>query len=258
MLYAKHAKVYVAARSEEKARSAISEIKACAPKSRGSAEFLFLDLADLSTVKNSAEAFLAKETKLNVLFNNAGVMNPPLGTKTAQGYELQLGVNNIGTFMFTKLLTPTLVATAKTEPSGSVRVVWVSSSAAEGVAPKGGVPVSELDTYKPKSTFTAYAISKAGNYLHGVEYARRYKSAGIVSVPLNPGNLDSELWRTQGPLMTWALKTFVLHPRVYGAYTQLFAAFSPSVTLERSGDWGTYCLSTQHVHIVKLHLRRFP
>jgi retinol dehydrogenase-12 len=75
--------------------------------------FLRLDLADLTTIKASAEEFLSKETKLHVLFNNAGVMCPPQGSKTPQGYELQLGTNNIGTFMFTKLLTPILNATAR-------------------------------------------------------------------------------------------------------------------------------------------------
>lgn len=82
-----------------------------------------MDLADLSTIKGSVQKFLEQEDKLHVLFNNAGVMNPAPGSKTAQGYELQLGTNNIGTFLFTKLLTPTLAATAKAETPGTVRVV---------------------------------------------------------------------------------------------------------------------------------------
>lgn len=35
-----------------------------------------VDLADLSTVKPAASAFLAKETRLDVLVNNAGVRLP--------------------------------------------------------------------------------------------------------------------------------------------------------------------------------------
>lgn len=205
ILYAKHAKVYIAARNREKALDAIEDIKASAPKSQGALEFLKLDLADLSTIKASAQEFLSKEDRLHVLFNNAGLMNPPAGSKSAQGHELQLGVNNIGTQMLTTLLTPTLANTAEAEPSGTVRVVWVASSAAEGVAPEGGVPMGKLNDNR--SPFQAYGISKAGNYLQGTEYARRYKDAGIVSVPLNPGNLDSELWRTQGSFVTWVLRT---------------------------------------------------
>jgi NAD(P)-dependent dehydrogenase (short-subunit alcohol dehydrogenase family) len=53
--------------------------------------FLPLDLANLTTIKASVEEFLSKETKLHVLFNNAGVVCPPQGSKTRQGYEMRLG-----------------------------------------------------------------------------------------------------------------------------------------------------------------------
>ncbi|KAJ9150419.1 NAD(P)-binding protein [Pleurostoma richardsiae] len=238
ILYSKNAKVYVAARSEDKANAAIAAIKEAFPDSKGSLVYLHLDLADLSTIKASADEFLAKETALHVLFNNAGVMTPPKGTKTAQGYELQLGTNNLGTFLFTKLLTPVLVSTAKASPPGSVRVIWVSSSAAEGFSERpGGVPLDNLDYHVDKPQHYKYGVSKAGNYLHAVELARRLKADGVVSVALNPGNLDSELTRYTPWLAKKFLKLFVLHPPRYGAYTELFAGLSPDVTVEKSGEW---------------------
>ncbi|KAI0433045.1 hypothetical protein F5Y09DRAFT_300131 [Xylaria sp. FL1042] len=238
MLYSKHAKVYIAARSEAKAAAAIEDIKKAEPSSEGELVFLKLDLADLTTIKASVQEFLQKEKQLHVLFNNAGVMKPsPANSKTAQGYELQLGVNNVGTFMFTKLLTPILVSTAKTEAPGVVRVVWVGSSAGDMGAPKGVVPLDNLDYHKDVGWFQKYAISKAGNYLHGSEFARRHRADGIVSVTLNPGNLDSELWRNQPYLIAKFLKWFILHPSINGAYTELFAGLSPEVTMERTGAW---------------------
>ncbi|KAI1346209.1 hypothetical protein F5Y01DRAFT_320012 [Xylaria sp. FL0043] len=238
MLYSKHAKVYIAARSEAKAAAAIEDIKKAEPTSEGELVFLKLDLADLTTIKASVEEFLQKEKQLHVLFNNAGVMKPdPANAKTAQGYELQLGVNNVGTFMFTKLLTPILVATAKTEAPGVVRVVWVGSSAGDIGAPKEIVPLDNLDYHKDLSWLQKYAISKAGNYLHGSEFARRHKADGVVSVTLNPGNLDSELWRNQPWLLAKFLKWFILHPSINGAYTELFAGLSPEVTMEKTGAW---------------------
>ncbi|SPO05240.1 related to Oxidoreductase, short-chain dehydrogenase [Cephalotrichum gorgonifer] len=240
ILYSKHAKVYVAARSAEKAKDAIDAIKALHTDAKGELFFLRLDLADLTTIKQSAEEFLSKESKLHVLFNNAGVMTPPQGSVTAQGYELQLGVNNIGTFMFTKLLTPLLAKTAGSEPAGTVRVVWVSSTAAENASRNpGGVPIDELDDYQheKKWRFYRYGFSKAGNYLHAVEYAKRHREDGIVSIPLNPGNLDSELYRGFNPLIRGVLRRTVLHPAVYGAYTELFAGLSTEVTMEKSGSW---------------------
>ncbi|KAK8103122.1 short-chain dehydrogenase [Apiospora sp. TS-2023a] len=231
MLYAKNATVYLAARSEDKARRAIEEIRQNSPlSSTGKLVFIQLDLADLTTIKGSVKTFLDQESQLHVLFNNAGVMKPAPGTTTAQGYEPQLGVNNIAA------------------NPGQVRVVWVSSSAAEAPpSPTGGVPLDNLDYHKPMGWFPQYCISKAGNYLHASEYARRHGPSntgasgsgdGILSVSLNPGNLDSELWRTQTFIVRKFLQLVLLHPPVMGAYTELYAGLSPELNLEEhSGGW---------------------
>jgi retinol dehydrogenase-12 len=76
MLYSKNGKVYITARSEEKANKAIEDIKAAAPKSAGALIVLLMDLGDLASIKASAERLLAAETGLDVLFNNAGYMGP--------------------------------------------------------------------------------------------------------------------------------------------------------------------------------------
>lgn len=169
-------------RSQEKATKAIESIKAAFPKSAGELVFLHLDLDDLTTIKKSAEEFLSKETKLDVLWNNAGVMVPPQGSKTKQGYELQLGTNNVAPFLFTKLLTPILASTAKASPPGAVRVVWTSSSAAEGISPTNGVDLANLDYKTDKSAWHKYGVSKAGNVLHSKEFAKKYAGDGIISV----------------------------------------------------------------------------
>ena len=109
-------------------------------------------------------------------------MIPPQGSKTEQGYELQLGTNCIAPFLFTKLLTPILVETAKKAPKDSVRVVWTSSNAAELFAPKGGVEMGNLDYREEKGAWFKYGVSKAGNVLHASEFARRFGSQGIISV----------------------------------------------------------------------------
>lgn len=88
----------------------------------------------------------------------------------------------MGPFLLTKLLQPILAQTAKTAPKDSVRVVWVSSSAAEGMAPKGGVEMSNLDYKKDKSAWFKYGTSKAGNVLHSGEFAKRYQRDGLISV----------------------------------------------------------------------------
>lgn len=238
-LFSRNATVYVAARTPAKAADAIQDIKAALPDSTGSLVYLKLDLADLVSVKAAATEFLGKEASLNVLFNNAGVMNPPAGSSSKQGYELQLGTNNIGTHLFTRLLTPALVTAAKTAPAGSVRVVWLSSIAADVLGPKYGIDVSHVrQNLRSKIPFADYSISKAGNYLQAVEYGRRHEQDGILSMAVNPGNLSSELWRTQTSFAQRLLTTFFLYPTVYGASTELYAGFSKDVEGDMEGKWG--------------------
>ncbi|KAI1391570.1 putative short-chain dehydrogenase [Hypoxylon trugodes] len=236
ILYSKNAKVYIAARSQDKANKAIEEISNAFPSSKGGLAFLKLDLSDLTKIKGSVDEFLAKEKKLDVLFNNAGVQNNlPEPSKTPQGFEYHLGVNTLGTFAFTKLLTPILVATAKTE--GTSRVVWVSSGGTEIVGEKStAVDMSNLDYHIDKPYLYKYGISKAGNWLHGVEYAKRYKAEGVISVPLNPGNLSSDLYRDQNRIAKVAL-SMITYPPINGAYTLLYAGLSPDLTIEKTGSW---------------------
>ena len=72
LLYQKDATIYIAGRSESNGLEAIRAIEQAAPLSNGRLEFLPLDLSDLSGIRQSAEAFMAKESRLDVLWNNAG------------------------------------------------------------------------------------------------------------------------------------------------------------------------------------------
>lgn len=233
ILYSKNAKVYIAAREED---NAIASIKAAEPASKGELVFLHLDLADLKSVKASAERFLSAETKLHVLFNNAGYMaaDDKKMETTAQGYEKQLGVMCLGPFLLTRLLTPALLATAADGSSctNEVRVVFVSSLAAEFYYEKGrgavGLDLENLDYHRPKLSIERYGLAKVGVWAYGVEFSRRTGGA-VLGVPLNPGNLRTGLFSQQGLLFRLQVLLMHYHP-VNGAYTQLFAGLSPEVT----------------------------
>ncbi|KAH8730004.1 hypothetical protein GQ44DRAFT_723479 [Phaeosphaeriaceae sp. PMI808] len=106
-------------------------------------------------------------------------MVPPEGSKTKQGYELQYGVNNVGHFLLTWFLRPVLEATAMASSiENSVRVIWVSSSAADGAA----VDLSNMDYKKSEGMWAKYARSKAASVLHAVEFGIRTKGTGVVSL----------------------------------------------------------------------------
>lgn len=239
MLYSKNGKVYVTARTEEKASQAIHDIQAAVPNSSGALVPLVLDLADLSTIKASAEVFTSAESRLHVLFNNAGYMGPENKVeRTPQGHEMHLGVNCLGPFLLTKLLTPTLVATAKDEATapGTVRAVFLTSFAADIFSEKDTiVDMDNLDFQNGKNAKYRYGVSKAGNWVYGFEMSRRYKSEGIIGLGVNPGNLKTDLFRQQSAVFR-ALTGPAAYPVVNGAYTELWAGLSPRVTLEKAGS----------------------
>ncbi|CAE7015500.1 hypothetical protein PTNB73_01279 [Pyrenophora teres f. teres] len=241
LLYSHNCTVYLATRSAEKTEDVKTWITQQHPDSKGHLHYLHLDLTDLEGIKASAEAFLAKEDRLDVLINNAGAwVQGKVTTKTKHGHEIHLGTNCVGPFLFTKLLTPRLVETAKKEgqEKGSVRVVWLSSIAAQLKAPKYGVGMDNLDYSKrfQDDHFVKYAVSKAGNILQAVEFQRRYGAEGVLSVALNPGNLKTDIFIAL-PKWKRLILQLVMHPVVLGAYTELYGALSPDVVGIQSNEW---------------------
>jgi len=216
------AKVYLAARNQEKAFAAIKELSEVTGKE---AIFLKLDLSDLKGIKAAAEEFLSKETQLHVLFNNAGVMVPPVEQLTADGYDLQFGTNVLGHFYFTKLLLPTLIATAKTSSDGKARVVNTSSLGHifNGV---NFNTLKDSPTRRRTLTQVLYHQSKRGNVIYATELARRYGDQGIVSTSLNPGNISTDLQRHAG-VVTRLITEIITYQPKYGALTQLWAGTAP-------------------------------
>ncbi|ETS82400.1 hypothetical protein PFICI_04276 [Pestalotiopsis fici W106-1] len=227
ILYGKNGKVYLAARSQSKTDQVIKSIREKHPSSTGDLIFLNLVLDDLTTIKATAEEFLSKETRLDVLWNNAGVMVPPQGSTTRQGHELQYGINNIAHQMFTSLLQPVLEKTAQSCPAHSVRVVWVSSSAADG-APHPAINFDNMYYHMEEGIWSKYSRSKAGNVLQAVEFARLTQNSGVCSLALNPGNFVTNLQRNM-PKMQLAMFKLIAHEPRNGAYTELFAGLHPSI-----------------------------
>ncbi|KAJ9417798.1 hypothetical protein QL093DRAFT_2044038 [Fusarium oxysporum] len=219
ILYRHNGKVYLAARSQSKTEEVIQEIKSAHPSSTGELHFLHLDLDDLSTIKPAATRFLEKESRLDVLWNNAGVMIPPEGSKTKQGYELQYGVNNITHFLLTLLLRPALEAAAASAPKNSVRVVWVASSAADA-APNPAVDLTNMD-YHREGAWMKYSRSKAASVIHSAEFAQRTKGTGIISLALNPGNFVTNLQQNMSKMELAMFKLISSDP-INGAYTELW------------------------------------
>lgn len=226
-------KVYIACRSEEKAHVAIESLKTNTGKTDADVKFLKLDLGNIKASKAAAEEFIKEEELLHLLFNNAGVMVPPKGSLTSDGYDLQWGTNVLGHFIFTETLLPLLRKTAAASPAGSVRIVTTSSSA-HTFAPKGGINLED-QTWPGQSNGALYGQSKLGDVFIAVYWAEKLKADGIISLTLNPGNIQSDLQRSLGSIVRWLMNTLLLYPTPQGAITQLFGATSPSITIENTG-----------------------
>ncbi|KAF6791385.1 putative short-chain dehydrogenase [Colletotrichum sojae] len=241
ILYTAGATVYIASRSKEKVEAAISAIttKTKTYKTNGVLKFLHLDLNDLRIVASAASTFAAQESRLDVLWNNAGTGGNAVspGQRTAQDLEPMMGFHCVATLLFTSLLVPQLrAAAASASAPGKTRVVWTSSYLAEGGSPPNGVDFSALDKGTDKS-IQNYGASKAGTWFLSREFARRYAGEGIVSVCLNPGNLKTASFDGTSALLMFVLDNVMLSEPVFGAYTELYAGLSPDITLERSGSY---------------------
>ena len=213
----KGATVVMACRNTEKAEAARESLPA---GSRERAQVRRLDLADLDSV----EEFVAGTAHpVDVLINNAGLMNIP-PARTAQGHEMQFGVNVLGHHALVQGLRPRLTD----------RVVWLGSLAHL----RGELDPDDLSMdrrgYRPLG---AYADSKLGCIMLAYEWQRRFAAEGstVKSVAAHPGYTATELMRHSGkPLadrffelgnsISWA----GLAPDM-GALSVLYAATVPDI-----------------------------
>ncbi|KAF5540747.1 light induced alcohol dehydrogenase Bli-4 [Fusarium mexicanum] len=238
MLYSKGGTVYLPARSATKAQKTIETIKATYPESTGNLKTLHIDLNDLASVAACASAFLAQETRLDVLWNNAGISAAPFEEVTAQGYEPQMGINCLAPFLLTKLLLPVLKQTARSNPGPSTRVIFIGSGVMDMMAPPGGISLVELTPGKQSKDPTHnYTISKTANWFLASEFDRRVRADGIICICQNPGNLSTNIWDR----VPWHLRVpnkVFLHPPKRGAYSELWAGVSTEIKLEDGGRYG--------------------
>jgi NAD(P)-dependent dehydrogenase (short-subunit alcohol dehydrogenase family) len=244
ILYSKGATVYIASRSPTKIATEIEVIKSIHAPSLGHIKSLHLDLSDLTTIPTCASTFLAQESRLDVLWNNAGVSQAPVGSTTTQGYETHMGTNCLGPFLLTKLLLPILLRTAEASPKDSVRVVFASSGIIDMTGPLGGFSLAELapGNYS-KDKNRNYSASKAGNWFLASEFDKRTRKDGIVCVAQSPGTLKTKAWDRAPWLMQVFMNPFLHEPKM-GAYTELWAGISEEVRSEDGGrfaiPWGRW------------------
>nr|VWP00247.1 DDE-1 domain-containing protein [Ganoderma boninense] len=233
-LLRKNARVYLAARSQRKGEDAI---RALQEETGGkTAEFLQLDLSDLAAVRASAQEFAKRESHLDVLFLNAGVMFPPPEQLTAQKYDATVGVNVVGHHLFLRLLYPLLLsptrrASSSSSSPGPARVVWVSSCANYLVPGRLDFATFTRDREGNRKVdlFGMYSQSKLAQIQASALVARRAAEAGedVVSIAVDPGHIRSDIFRGTTSFFFRLWDMLVAYPVSYGALTPLYAGTMP-------------------------------
>jgi NAD(P)-dependent dehydrogenase (short-subunit alcohol dehydrogenase family) len=226
VLAAKGAHVVMAVRDQAKAAEAVDRIRRETPGAN--LELVDLDLSSLASIRAAADRILAGQTRVDILVNNAGVMATP-ERKTADGFELQLGVNHLGHWALTSHLMPLLLA------APAARVVSVTSTAHH--------MGRQLDPRNPHlrgkyDPWLAYGQSKLANYHFALGLQREFERAGVTALSLmaHPGLSHTDLQvvtereggvGSSGPFWRWLAAKTGMTP-ADGALPQLRAATDPA------------------------------
>jgi NAD(P)-dependent dehydrogenase (short-subunit alcohol dehydrogenase family) len=231
-LAAAGADVVMAARNQQRASEAEKQIRATVPDAK--LTIVELDLGSLDSVKAAAEQILAAHQTIDLLVNNAGVMGIP-ERRTADGFEMQFGVDHLGHFALTARLLPALLG------AQAARVVTVTSSAhhmGRAVDPEN--PNLE-GRYGP---WRAYNQAKLANFHFGLGLHRLLSEAGVPAASLvtHPGLSNTELQavsveETDGGLSQRFFLTLARNVGMSpaeGALSQLRAATDPKA---KSGEF---------------------
>ncbi len=223
------AQVILACRNMQKGESALAALQSHVPTAQ--AEIMQLDLASQKSIHAFADAFQAKYDQLDVLVNNAGIMQVPYGT-TEDGFERQLGTNHLGHFTLTGLLINTIRATA------NARVVNISSIAHRAASINFDNLMYEGGTgYSPGR---AYGRSKLANLMFTYELQRRFEAGGVnaIAVAAHPGvsntNLNNHLTSGFMSKIMMRLTGRMMQSAAMGALPTMRAAVDPNV---KGGDY---------------------
>ena len=221
------AQVFMACRSVARAQAALDAIRSglgtgagCVPM-----EVLALDLGDFDSVRQCAQAFLARGLPLHLLINNGGLAGSRGLTKS--GFELAFGTNHMGHFLLTQLLLDRI------KSSSPARIVTVASRAHTRVS---GIDWDAVQ--KPTKTMAGlpeYGVSKLANVLFSAALSQKLAGSGVNTYSLHPGVVASDVWR-RVPWPFLSLMKLGMISVEEGAVTTLYC----STAVEAGQETGLY------------------
>ena len=212
------ADVVVVGRNPERGEAAVEEIRA---QSHSEAvELILADLSVQSEVRRLADEFQERHDRLDVLANNAGLVQSKR-TETEDGIETTLAINHLAPFLLTNLLLERL------EESAPSRVITVSSEAQRW----GNMDFEDIQSTRKYRGFPVYGMTKLANIMFTYELAERLKGTGVTANCLHPGPVSTNFGKNNGGPMALFFrlgKPFMRSPE-QGADTLIWLAVSPDV-----------------------------
>jgi len=180
------AEVVIPVRNRSKGQAAMQRIRDLVPTAK--LDLRSLDLSSLASVADLTGELLSDGTPVNILINNAGVMEPPTRQVTVDGYELQFATNHLGHFALTTGVLPLLKA-------GKAHVTTQVSVAANSHA----VNWEDLSWTQGYHARKAYSSSKIALGLFGMELHHRSTAQGwgVRSNLSHPGISPTNLLAAQ-------------------------------------------------------------
>lgn len=166
-LAAEGATVLVHGRDDQRGKATLQEIG-------GRASWYRADLSSLAETRALAEAVRADHPRLDVLVNNAGIGGTDSWQASADGHELTFAVNYLSGYLLTRLLLPTLVASAP------ARVVNVSSIGQQAI------DFDDVMLTRRYRSFGAYCQSKLAQVLFTIDLADELAGTGVTANALHP------------------------------------------------------------------------
>ncbi|KAF7318605.1 Short-chain dehydrogenase/reductase family protein [Mycena chlorophos] len=228
--------------SQERLKLSESAIKAETPSAN--IRILTLDLNSLAATRSAAAEVLAYPEPLHVLINNASAPLGPFAT-TADGFEAQIGVGHVGAFLFTKLITPKLLASSTS--TYTPRVLFTASQAhAFGPGVNLETALKRPATGEGFIAPYAYFAIKSANVLFASELARRAKGK-LLAFSYHPGLIVTNLGTKEPAVPVFKAmglieedgsptKKFPWKSIPQGAATTIVTAFDPRLV----GESGAY------------------
>jgi len=205
-----------------------------------SVDVVTADFQSLAEVRRAALEIREQYPHIDLLINNVGVFHKRRRL-TPDGFEMTYGVDHLASFLFTRLLTPNLVASAP------ARVLFISSEAHRF----GGFWLKDVNWRKrPYIGLFAYGAAKIAQLHTATLLAQRLQGDGVDVNVMHPGAVQSNIGMNNGIfyrlykkyILRWFLKDtshaadaiyyLVAEPKLQGVTGKYF-----NLTIEEKPAW---------------------